>query len=843
MFVIKRNGTQQEVAFEKIHKRLKYLVEDTTNLKGVNIHTLAQTVIQGIYNGIKTTQIDSYSANVAASLCVRHQDYATLAGRIAVNNHHKNTLSSFKDKMDKMYLRKDIHGEVCPLLDDKFYKFVKKNQKEIEKYIDYNRDYLLDFFSFKTLEKSYLMKCDNVVVERPQDMFMRVSIFLHMNPKSWKSKDALSRIFESYDLMSQKYCTHASPTLFNAGTKRPQLSSCFLLGTEDSLEGIMNSATDCATISKWGGGIGLHMSNWRSQGAFIRGTNGESNGTVPFLRIFNDVARAFNQGGKRKGSFAIYMEPHHPDIMSFLELKRNQGEEELRTRDLFLALWISDLFMERVQADAMWSVFDADECPGLTDVYGKEYETLYLEYEQQKRYKNQYRAREIWRAVYTSQKESGTPYILYKDSVNRTSNQKNLGTIKSSNLCSEIVEYSSSEEYAVCSLSSICLPMFVEDTYSNEEKEIPDDQRRVLNHEFPKRPWFNYRKLEQTVDILTRNLNQVIDRNWYPVPQTQVSNFKHRPIGIGVQGLADVFFKFKTTYDSSIAKKLNNRIFETIYYAALTTSTTLCREIYREHISNVETKATFKIDKIEYTPDTLPKTIGAYSTFEGSPLSHGEFHFEMKGKKVEDLLQPYDWESLRTHIRQFGVRNSLLIALMPTASTSQIMGNIESIEPLTSNIFKRQTLAGDFIVINKYLIHDLEEIGMWNADIQNYLKMSNGSIQTIDGLPDKIKERYRTVWELPQKHIIDLAADRQQFVDQSQSMNLFVKDLTFAKFNSMHFYGWKKDLKTGCYYLRSRAAADAQKFTVDPTLQTKQVEECIPVLGGNEDEVCLVCSS
>lgn len=840
MFVVKRNGNREEVVFDKIYKRIKYLVQEPYTLHSINIHSLAQNVIRGIYDNIHTEEIDGYSANMAASLSVQHRDYGILAGRIAVNNHHKNTLTSFKDKMDMLYLRKDVHGVVCPLLDDKFYKFVKKNQKEIERRIDYSRDYLLDFFSFRTLEKSYLMKLDAKVVERPQDMFMRVSIFLHLNQKSWKSKEALTHIMESYDLMSQKYFTHATPTLFNAGSIRPALSSCFLLGTDDSLEGILKTAQDCATISKWSGGIGFHFSNWRSKGSLIRGTNGTSNGTIPFLRIFNDVARAFNQGGKRNGSFATYIEPHHPDILSFLALKRNHGDENLRCRDLFLALWVSDLFMKRVESNGTWSVFDPDRCPGLSDVWGDEYEELYTKYETEKMYTAQYPAREIWKQVFVSQKESGVPYILYKDAVNRSNSQSNLGTIKSSNLCAEIILYSSAEEYAVCNLASVCLPMFVEDTYTQEELDAPD--RRELNHEFPVNPVMNYRRLEEVVMVIVRNLNQVIDRNWYPLVETERSNMRHRPIGLGVQGLADVFYKFKTTYDTDIAKDLNRRIFETLHYASLTASTKLAREIYQSKLAEFETKDTIKIDKQEYTRETLPTTIGAYRSFEGSPLSRGQFHFELRGKSVEDTVQPYDWETLRQHIKTFGTRNSLVNALMPTASTSQIMGNIESIDPLTSNIFRRQTLAGEFIVVNKYLIHDLEEIGMWTPEMESYLKLSNGSVQHIDGIPDEIKMRYRTVWEISQKAIIDLASDRQDFVDQTQSMNLFMEDITFSKFNSMHFYGWKRNLKTGCYYLRSRAAIDAQKFTVDPSLQTKEAPrvEYIPTV--DDKEVCLVCS-
>jgi ribonucleoside-diphosphate reductase alpha chain len=841
MFVVKRNGHRQEVVFDKIYNRIKYLVADPYVLNGVNIHTLAQVVIQGLFDGINTTDIDSYSANVAASLSIKHRDYGVLAGRISVNNHHKNTLTSFKDKMDLLYLRKDTHDKVCPLIDDAFYKFVKKNQKEIEKAINYNRDYLFDFFAFKTLERSYLLKLDNKVIERPQDMFMRVAIFLHMNPKSWKSKTALEKVLETYDMLSQKYFTHATPTLFNAGSIRPQLASCFLLFSEDSLEGIMKTATDCATISKWSGGIGFHCSSWRSKDALIRGTNGRSNGIIPFLRIFNDVARAFNQGGKRSGSFAVYIEPHHPDIMGFLALRRNTGEENLRARDLFLALWVSDLFMERVEADGVWSTFDADECPGLTDVYGDEYKKLYLQYESEKKYKEQYQAREVWKAVFTSQKESGQPYILYKDHVNRSNNQANLGTIKSSNLCAEIVLFSGKDEYAVCNLASICLPMFVEDTHS--QAELESATRRELDHEFPHRPRFNYKKLAEVVGIVTRNLNQVIDRNWYPVPETHASNMRHRPIGIGVQGLADVFFKFKTTYDSEVAKDLNRRIFETIYYAALSTSSTMSREIYKSTLLEFENKPTIKLHKKEYTRETLPKTIGAYSSYEGSPMSQGKFHFELRGLTTSDLLQPYDWESLRAHISQFGTRNSMLVALMPTASTSQLMGNIESIEPLTSNVFKRNTMAGEFIVVNKYLIHDLEKLGLWNSTTENYIKLNKGSIQSIDGIPDELKRRYRTVWEMSQKHIIDLAADRQHFVDQSQSMNLFIEDLTFSKFNSMHFYGWKQKLKTGCYYLRSQPAIEAQKFTVDVVASAPEEEVEVYIPSVNDEEICLVCSS
>lgn len=1012
MFVIKRNGTLEEVNFNKVFQRLKYISSEPFPLVDINVHSLVQNVIQGLYDRIHTGDIDIHSANICASLSIKNHQYNVLAGRIIISNHHKNTLTSFKDKMDMLYLRKDRHGNICPLLDEKFYKFVLKNQKEIENHIDYNRDYLLDYFSFKTLERSYLLRLNEQIMERPQDLFMRVAIFLHMIPKvtKEKSKQVLERIFETYDLISNKYFTHATPTLFNAGTNHPGMLSCFLLGTSDSLKGIMKTATDCAEISKWAGGIGFHISNWRSKGALIRGTNGGSTGIVPFLRIFNDVARAFNQGGKRPGSFAVYLEMHHPDIMDFLQLRRNHGEENLRCRDLFLACWICDLFMERVRDNALWSLFDADECPGLNDVFGEEYNKLYLEFEEKKLFKEQVPAREIWKAIFMSQKESGIPYILFKDRVNRSNNQSNIGVVKSSNLCvsgdtmiltdkgywpieelcrtpnrthnvwngeeytsavfaqtgmdqellevvvrvqqrpnsnrrlaqlgedpnseagvifslrtirctpehkfilegekiipaselkvgheliswvnpngnfliqskihsmkrlqekentycfnepklhrgvfngvllgncAEIVEVSNESEYACCTLASICLSSFVEDT-------LLDGEDRILNHEFPIHPKFNYKKLMDVVGVIVRNLNQVIDRNWYPNVETERSNLNHRPLGIGVQGLADVFYKFRCAFDSELARDLNKRIFETIYYSALASSSKLAKEIYKSYSVQLTSKQSLTIDKKEYTKENLPKTIGSYPSMlqnGGSPLFNGKFHWELHGLNSTDLLQRLDWESLRDHIQTFGIRNSLLVALMPTASTSQIMGNIESIEPLTSNIFKRQTLAGEFIIINKYLMRDLNQLGLWNDDMENALKLSNGSIQNIVGIPDEIKNLYRTVWEISQKHIIDLAADRQPFVDQSQSMNLFIEDISFAAFNSMHFYSWSKQLKTGCYYLRSRPATLAQKFTATPggvnasiasTTSTNPYSFSIPSEKSEEEDICLVCSS
>lgn len=877
MYVIKRNGTSEEVSFDKIYKRIKLMSNEPYELHNINIHTIAQKVIQGLFDGVSTTQIDMHTSKLCASLSIKNYEYGIIAGRIAINNHEKNTLTGFKDKMDKLYLHKDKNNIPCPIISSNFYKYVKKNQKAIEKHIDYNRDYLLDFFSFKTLEKSYLLKIkktdkyidlsDNKIteeefhkvfdiIERPQDLFMRVAIFIHIgdNSKVRKCPHVLQDIFDTYDLISTKYYTHATPTLFNCGAIKAGLASCFLLGSEDNLEGIYKSLSDCASISKWSGGIGLHVSNWRGNGSLIRGTNGYSSGIVPFLKNFNETSKAVNQGGRRKGSFAIYLEPHHTDVMEFLNLRKVNGDEELRARNLFLGMWICDLFMKRVKNNEEWSLFCPDICRGLNDVYGDEYEKLYLEYESKGMATRRIKAREVWKAIYESQKESGLPYICYKDAVNRSNNQSNIGIIRSSNLCTEIMLHSSSTEFGTCNLSSICLPMFVEDSYSEEE-----DQKRPLNHEFPTNPVFNYEKFEKIVEVNVRNLNKVIDITFYPVPETKLSNMRHRPLGIGVQGLADVFFKFNTTFDSPEAAKLNRYIFETMYYSAVSASTKMSREIYmktkQECIDNgkviVFTPACKdgKIAKIEYTdPDSIPTTVGSYPSYlenGGSPLANGQFHWEMSGLTENDLLTSFDWGTLREHIQRFGIRNSMLIALMPTASTSQIMGNIEAFEPLTSNIFTRNTLAGEHIVVNKYLMKDLEMLGLWNERTENWIKMYSGSIQPIEGIPDYIKYKYRTVWEIKQKHLIDLSADRQPFVDQSQSLNLFVEDLTFKKFNSMHFYSWERGLKTGCYYLRSRAAVSAQKFTVDEEMlqRVDNVKYVAPTVVGPSGDTCLVCSS
>ncbi len=1413
MFVVKRIGTQEPINFGKVQKRIQWMKEEPYNLEHVNDVELSQMVIQNLHNGIHTSEIDNYASNLAASLSTNHTDYALLAGRIFANNFHKNTLNSFRDKIALLYMRKDSKGVVCPLITDEFYKFVKKNHVEIDKVIDYSRDYLIDFFGFKTLEKGYLLKIDNKPVERPQDMFMRVAVQLHMNTD--KDIDVvLKLIFTCYDNMSQKYYTHATPTLFNAGTVKGNYSSCFdenslvdtlegpkkiknikigdevvthmgnvkkvvqvhknllgdrklfkcdifkseplvvtgnhklwtftkstdsiqwksvdeldrddyisipnydgeldsdvidiqrilgnsqrdnqkiiyidkkcntnysriegakgyigtsinstikvdndfmkflgiwygdghimrythkngeriirgigitihsdntkliefcknfgtklglehicvhtmksqnviqvlfnnsvigylfnslygsgfngkrlnpriykystelilhflsglittdgcvskqgvislcmaneilmqeiytlcrlhnlevtrvkavkerqltrtpafvmhltnirssitdiwktykddridrltskqpinsqftsivrngfkflkfdkktkisdnipefvytlgieddhsysiagiiaqncyLIGSEDSREGILKTLDDSTQISKWSGGIGFHVSMWRASGSLIRGTNGDSSGIIPFLRLFNDGARAFNQGGKRMGSFAAYLEPHHPDIMNFLQLRRNSGDENLRCRDLFLALWISDLFMERVEADQSWSTFCPDECPNLNKCWGGEYRELYLKYESEGLSRRSYPAREIWKAVFESQKESGMPYLLYKDSANRNSMQKNIGTIASSNLCvagdtniltrdgyrpikklsqsvppvhdiwngteftkatfaqtgenkkllhitcldttflkctpehrfilpcgwrdmdeeiveakdlkvgmelilynsdtqltklvpiveisssveledtycfnepkqhrgvfngiltancAEIMLYSDSTETSVCNLASVCLPQFVEDTHAPSELE--QEPLRPLNHEFPVHPVFNYRKLLDIVGELVVNLNNVIDKNWNPVIESARSNFFHRPLGIGVQGLADVFLKFRVAFDSELARELNRKIFETIYYSAVSKSSEMCRIYYKSVVAQIRTTSKPYVHKIftkevraQYpdlkkdeskivynTPEEVLKTIGTYPTYldkGGSPLANGKFHWELFGLSSDKLSGMYDWETLRNHIGTYGVRNSLLVALMPTASTSQIMGSSSCFEPYVANIYTRKTLAGEFIIVNKYLIRDLQNCGIWSDTMKQYLIASNGSVQNIEGIPNHLKEIYKTVWEIKQKSIIDLAVDRQAFVDQSQSMNLYLEDFVFNKFNSMQFYAWKSGLKTGCYYQKTRSAVMPQKFAIDTDIQQKVMEmsmkndEVVANIYESED-FCLMCS-
>ena len=777
MYVTKRNGKSEYVAFDKILKRIKTIGQEA-NIK-INYSSLAMKVIDQLYSGISTTKIDELSAEQCASMASTHPDYNILAGRIVVSNHHKNTSSTLFEVISELYNNKDVHNKDSPIVTKEMYDIVEKHREILETTIDYTRDYLIDYFGFKTLERAYLMKVSNKIVERPQHMWMRVSLGIH--------KDNIEKVLETYNYMSQKYFTHATPTLYNAGTPKPQLSSCYLLSMEsDSIEGIYNTLKDCAMISKWAGGIGLHIHNVRASGSEIRGTNGTSNGIVPMLKVFNNTAKYVDQGGgKRNGSFAIYLEPWHGDIEIFLQMRKNHGDEELKARDLFYALWIPDLFMERVKKDGDWTLMCPDECPGLSDVYGDEFKELYEKYEGENRGKKTVKARDLWFQVLDAQMETGTPYLLYKDACNRKSNQQNVGMIKSSNLCTEIIEYSDSEETAVCNLASISLPNFVNDTD-------------------PKNVFFDHEKLHAVTKVVTYNLNRIIDVNFYPTEKTRKSNMRHRPIGIGVQGIADLFFKMNFTFTSAEAKQLNKDIFETIYHAALECS---------QEISLTE---------------------GPYSTFEGSPVSKGILQFDMWNVTPSAR---YDWSLLRELITTHGIRNSLLLAPMPTASTSQILGNNECIEPITSNIYSRRTIAGEFILANKYLMRDLLELELWNEKIKNNIVANNGSIQQLEMIPEHIREKYKTVWEMPMRDLIDMAADRGAFICQSQSLNLWLEDPNYNTLTSMHFYSWSKGLKTGIYYLRRRARHQAQQFTIEPEKQRNNslVEE-------TEDEICEMCS-
>lgn len=753
MLVLKRDGRRESVKFDKITARIDKLCYGL-DLNFIEPIEVAKKVINGIYDGVTTVELDNLAAETAASMTTTHPDYAKLAARIAISNLHKVTSKSFSNTMKRLYTYVDPKtGENAPLISKDAYAVIKKNAALLDSTIIYDRDFSYDYFGFKTLEKSYLMKIEGKPVERPQHMLMRVAIGIHF--------DDLEGVVETYNLMSEKWFTHATPTLFNAGTPKPQLSSCFLLTMkEDSIDGIYDTLKQCAKISQSAGGIGLSIHHVRAKGSYIKGTGGVSNGIVPMLRNFDMTARYVDQGGgKRKGSFAIYLEPWHSDISDFLELKKNHGKEEMRARDLFFALWIPDLFMKRVQSNEMWSLFDPNEAPGLCDTYGEDFEKLYVKYEKEERYRKQIKAQELWFEVLESQVETGTPYILYKDAANKKSNQKNLGTIRSSNLCTEIIEYTSPDEVAVCNLASIALPKFVEEGN------------------------FDHKKLYDITYVVTKNLNKVIDVNYYPVEEARTSNMKHRPIGIGVQGLADTFAKMRFPFESPEAQKLNKEIHETIYFASMTASKDLA-------IEN-----------------------GAYKTFKGSPVSKGIFQFDMWG--VTPDSDRWDWTNLKKEVKKHGVRNSLLVAPMPTASTSQILGNNECFEPFTSNIYTRRTLSGEFIVVNKHLMKDLIKLGVWNEKMKNQLVVANGSIQAISGIPDDIKELYRTVWEISQKAIIEMAADRGAYICQSQSMNIHIQDPNFGKLTSMHFYAWKKGLKTGMYYLRSKAATQAIQFTVD----------------------------
>ncbi|MDT0555331.1 ribonucleoside-diphosphate reductase subunit alpha [Patiriisocius hiemis] len=752
MNVIKRDGRKEPIMFDKITARVRKLCYGLNEL--VDPVKISMRVIEGLYDGVTTSELDNLAAEVAATMTTSHPDYARLAARISVSNLHKNTKKTFSEVMKDLYEYVNPRtGKKAPLLSDEVYKVIQENADELDSTIIYNRDFGYDYFGFKTLERSYLLKLNGNIAERPQHMLMRVSVGIHL--------DDLAAVKETYELMSKKFFTHATPTLFNSGTPKPQMSSCFLLTMkDDSIDGIYDTLKQTAKISQSAGGIGLSIHNIRATGSYISGTNGTSNGIVPMLRVFNDTARYVDQGGgKRKGSFAMYVEPWHADIFDFLDLKKNHGKEEMRARDLFYAMWIPDLFMKRVQDDAEWTLMCPNECPGLFDCHGDEFEALYHKYEAENKGRKTIKARELWEKIMESQIETGTPYMLYKDAANRKSNQKNLGTIRSSNLCTEILEYTSPDEVAVCNLASIALPMFV------------------------KNGAFDHKELFRVTKRVTKNLNKVIDRNYYPVKEAENSNFRHRPIGLGIQGLADAFIMLRLPFTSDEAKKLNQEIFETLYFAAVTASM------------------------------EEAKKDGAYKTYKGSPISKGEFQHNLWGIKDEELSGRWDWGKLRKDVKKHGVRNSLLVAPMPTASTSQILGNNEAFEPYTSNIYTRRVLSGEFIVVNKHLLEDLVKLGLWNDDLKEQIMRANGSVQDVD-IPQDLKELYKTVWELSMKDIIDMSRHRGYFIDQSQSLNLFMENANFAKLTSMHFYAWKSGLKTGMYYLRTKSAVDAIKFTL-----------------------------
>ncbi|RFN58908.1 ribonucleoside-diphosphate reductase subunit alpha [Marixanthomonas ophiurae] len=768
MNVIKRDGRREPIMFDKITARVRKLCYGLNEL--VDPVKVAMRVIEGLYDGVTTSELDNLAAEIAATMTTSHPDYARLAARISVSNLHKNTKKTFSEVMTDLYEYVNPRtGKAAPLLSDEVHKVIMDNAEELDSTIIYNRDFGYDYFGFKTLERSYLLKLNGQIVERPQHMLMRVSIGIHL--------DDLASVKETYELMSKKFFTHATPTLFNSGTPKPQMSSCFLLTMQDdSIDGIYDTLKQTAKISQSAGGIGLSIHNVRATGSYIAGTNGTSNGIVPMLRVYNDTARYVDQGGgKRKGSFAIYVEPWHADIFDFLDLKKNHGKEEMRARDLFYAMWIPDLFMKRVQEDAEWTLMCPNECPGLFDCHGEEFEALYAKYEAENKGRKTIKARELWEKITESQIETGTPYMLYKDAANRKSNQQNLGTIRSSNLCTEIMEYTSPDEVAVCNLASIALPMFV------------------------KKGEFDHKELFRVTKRVTKNLNRVIDRNYYPVKEAENSNFRHRPVGLGIQGLADAFIMLRLPFTSDEAKKLNQEIFETLYFAALTASMEEAKED------------------------------GPYQSYEGSPISEGKFQHNLWGIKDEELSGRWDWGKLRKQIKKNGVRNSLLVAPMPTASTSQILGNNEAFEPYTSNIYTRRVLSGEFIVVNKHLLEDLVELGLWNDDVKEEIMRANGSVQGVDVIPQDLKELYKTVWELSMKDIIDMSRHRGYFIDQSQSLNLFMENANYAKLTSMHFYAWKNGLKTGMYYLRTKSAVDAIKFTLKKEVKKEPVKETAEV--------------
>ncbi len=768
MFVIKRSGNQESVKFDKVTARIEKLSYGLSPI--VNVIDVAKKTIEGIYAGVPTTELDNLAAETAASLTITHPDYAILASRIAVSNLHKNTVKRFSETMRNLHQYVDkAAGKALPLIADDVMEIIEANAELLDSTIIYDRDFGFDYFGFKTLEKSYLLKIDGKIAERPQHLYMRVAIGIH--------KTDIESAIATYHLMSERWMTHATPTLFNAGTPKPQMSSCFLLTMkEDSIDGIYDTLKQTAKISQSAGGIGLAIHNIRASGSYIGGTNGTSNGIVPMLRVFNDTARYVDQGGgKRKGAFAIYLEPWHADVFDFLDLRKNHGKEEMRARDLFYALWICDLFMKRVEDNGSWSLFCPNEAPGLSECWGADFEKLYQQYEQDGRARKTIKAQDLWFAILQSQIETGTPYMLYKDAANRKSNQQNLGTIKSSNLCTEIMEYTSPDEVAVCNLASLALPRFVIDGK------------------------FDHQKLYDVTYQVTKNLNKIIDNNYYPIEEARNSNTRHRPIGLGVQGLADVFILLRLPFESDLAKLLNKNIFETLYFAAMSASKDLAKEQ------------------------------GAYQTYAGSPVSKGIFQFDMWGVTPSDR---WDWTALKAEVKTYGVRNSLLIAPMPTASTSQIFGNNECFEPYTSNIYTRRVLSGEFIIVNKHLLKDLVNLGLWNNHMKNKIIAANGSIQHIDEIPAEIKELYKTVWEIKQRNIIDMAADRGAYICQSQSLNLFVDNASASKLTSMHFYAWKKGLKTGMYYLRTQAATQAVQFTVEKQ-GSNEINPIIPTTENN----------
>ncbi|MBP02292.1 MAG: ribonucleoside-diphosphate reductase subunit alpha [Rhodospirillaceae bacterium] len=793
MQVVTRSGKTEPVRFDKITDRLTYL----STMPGLSEHLdvdpaiIVQLTATRIKDGITTRELDELTSNICMQKIMVHPDYGILGARIAIDNHHKITCGKFGTVVERLATHLDILGEEAPLISQEIVGLMADPEKreKIESWIDYNRDFRIDCFGFKTIERGYLLRSQGAIQERPGDMYMRVALGIH----GW-DRDGLDAR-ETYDAMSQGFFIHATPTLFHAGTPYPQMSSCFLMGVEDSVQGIYKGLADAAMISKHAGGLGIHCHEIRAKGSYIRKTGGTSTGLIPFLKVYNDTARYIDQGGgKRKGSFAMYLEPHHPDILDFLGAKRPQGTEETKARDLFYALWISDLFMQRVKKDEDWSLFCPNQTPGLSDVVGDEYRALYEKYESEGREIKKVKARRIWDSILESQIETGGPYMLYKDAANMKSNQQNLGVIKSSNLCCEILEYSDHKEYAVCNLASIALPSFVKD-----DNKTP--------------PLFCHEELGQYIQILVHNLNKVIDRNYYPLPETEVSNMRHRPIGLGVQGLADTFIKMKLPFDSPEARILNKEIFETIYFNALCAS------------------------------NEIAGRDGTYETYQGSPASRGIFQFDMWNVDRQTLSTRHDWKSLFEKVSQTGLRNSLLLAPMPTASTSQILGYNECIEPFTSNIYTRRTLAGEFVVINKYLIRELIKLELWSEELKHRIMFAKGSVQKIPTIPENVRLLFKTAWELKQKVILDMAADRGAFICQSQSLNVFVEEPTTKILNSIHFYGWSRGLKTGTYYIRSKPAASAQNFTMDPKLEKKLLQEMLDENAKREENECVNCSA